>query len=78
MYEKISSGLFKNVINKMCLEILYSIYMYKKDLALNDLQLLIRHKSNPKPNETCDIVVREDELQSSYLVQYCFTRRSLV
>ena len=29
---------FKNVIYKMCLEILYLIYMYKKDLALNNLQ----------------------------------------
>ena len=35
------SGLFKNVIDKMCLEIIYLIYMYKKDLALNTLQGLI-------------------------------------
>ena len=33
-----SSGLFKNVINKTCLEIMYLMYMYKNDLALNDLQ----------------------------------------
>ena len=26
---------FKNVIYKMCLEIIYLIYLYKKDLALN-------------------------------------------
>ena len=32
-----SSGLFKNVIYKMFLEIIYLIYMYKKDLALNNL-----------------------------------------
>ena len=31
-------GLFKNIIYKMCLEIIYLIYMYKKDLALNNLQ----------------------------------------
>ena len=31
------SGSFKNVIYKMCLEIIYLIYMYKKDLALNNL-----------------------------------------
>ena len=35
-----SSGLFKNVINKTCLEIMYLMYMYKNDLALNDLQWL--------------------------------------
>ena len=28
-----SSSLFKNVIYKMCLEIMYLIYMYKKDLT---------------------------------------------
>ena len=32
-----SSDLFENVIYKMCLEIIYFIYMYKKDLALNNL-----------------------------------------
>ena len=32
-----SSGSFKNVIHKMCLEIKYSIYMYKKDSALKNL-----------------------------------------
>ena len=33
-----SSGLFKNVIYKMRLEIIYLIRMYKKDFALNNLQ----------------------------------------
>ena len=33
-----SPGLFKNFNNKMCLEIIYLIYMYKEDLALNDQQ----------------------------------------
>ena len=33
--------IFKNVIFKMCLEIIYLIYMYKEDLALNNLQWLI-------------------------------------
>ena len=36
--KKISSGTFKNVIYKMCLEIIYLIWMNKKDLALNNLQ----------------------------------------
>ena len=40
-----SSGSFKDVIYKMCLEIIYSIYMYKKDLALNNLQWLICRKT---------------------------------
>ena len=39
--KKMNTGSFKNVINKMCLEILYLIYMYKEDLALNNLQGLI-------------------------------------
>ena len=33
-----SSGSFKNVIYKMCLEIIYPMYVYKKNLALNNLQ----------------------------------------
>ena len=31
----------------MCLEIVYLIYMYKKDLALNNIQWLIYHKTQP-------------------------------
>ena len=42
-----SSGSFKNVIYKMCLEIIYLIYMYKKDLVLSHLQRLICHKTQP-------------------------------
>ena len=33
-----SSGSFKDVIYKMCLEIIYLVYMYKKDLVLNNQQ----------------------------------------
>ena len=33
-----NSDLFKNVIYKVCLEIIYLIYMYKKDLVLNNPQ----------------------------------------
>ena len=35
--KKISSGSFKNVMNKMCLQVIYLIYIYKEDLALNNL-----------------------------------------
>ena len=42
-----NSGLFKNVIYKMCLEVIYSIYMHKKNLALDNLQWLICHKTKP-------------------------------
>ena len=36
----------------MCLEIIYFMYMYKKDLALNNLQWLICIKPNQtKPNQ---------------------------
>ena len=45
--KKISTGSFENVVNKICLEIIYFIYMYKKDLALNSLQWLICHKTKP-------------------------------
>ena len=38
---------FKDVIYKMCLEILYLLYMYKEDLALNNLQWLMGHKTQP-------------------------------
>ena len=40
---------------KMCLEIIYLIYKYKKPLALNNLQRLIYHKtklSQTKHNKT--------------------------
>ena len=42
-----SSGSFKNIINKMCWQNMYLIYMYKQDLALNNLQQLICHKTQP-------------------------------
>ena len=42
--KKMSSGSFKNLINKMCLQI---IYMYKEDLELNNQHWLICHKSKP-------------------------------
>ena len=47
--EKKSTDSFKNVIYKMCLQIKYifNIYMYKEDLALNNLQLLIYYKTQP-------------------------------
>ena len=43
----LSSGLFKDVIYKMCLEIIYLMCMYKKDLGLNNLQWWICHKTEP-------------------------------
>ena len=45
-----SSGKFKYVIYKMCLEIIYLIYEYKKNLVLNIVQWLICHKT--KQNKT--------------------------
>ena len=43
-----SSGSFKNVIYKMCLEIMYLIYMHEKELTLNNLHGLICHKTKSK------------------------------
>ena len=44
MQKKMSTGSFKKVINKICL---YIIYMYKKDLALSNLQWMICHQTKP-------------------------------
>ena len=41
-----STGKFKNVNYKICPES-YLIYMYKKDLALNNQHWLICHKIQP-------------------------------
>ena len=36
VYKNMSSDPFKSVNNKMCLRLIYFIYMYKEDLALNN------------------------------------------
>ena len=41
-----SLGSLKSIINKMCLQIIYLIYMNKEDLALNNLQWLYAIKIN--------------------------------
>ena len=45
-----STGSFKNVIYKICLQIIYPINRYKEDLALNSRQRFICHKT--QPNQT--------------------------
>ena len=57
-----SLGLFENVIHKICLEIIYLIYMYKEDLALNNLQWLICHKTQPTPNPIYLIYMFKEDL----------------
>ena len=49
MVKKKSSGLFKNVIYKMCLQTIYiyPTYMYKQNLALNNQHWLMCHKTKP-------------------------------
>ena len=42
-----SSGLLNNAINKICLQDIYLEYMHQEDLALNNLQWLICHKTQP-------------------------------
>ena len=63
-----SLGLFKNVTNKMFRNHLFDIYiyMYKNDLALNNLQWLICHKTKPR------IIV--SYLKPYYCVQIIFIR----
>ena len=51
MCEQMRSDSSKNIINKMCVEIIYLIYMYKEDLTLNNLPWLICHKNQTKPNQ---------------------------
>ena len=63
------SGSFKDIINKMCLEIIYLIYMYKKDLALNNLQWLIYHKTKQNLS-TMKICTGTKILFGKYLVEY--------
>ena len=38
---------FKNVISKIFTNPIYSIYVYKEDLAVNNLQGFICHKTKP-------------------------------
>ena len=45
--QKVSSDLFKNVIDKINSEITYLKYIYEKDLALNDQQWLMCYKTKP-------------------------------
>ena len=48
-----SSCSFKNVINKIGLQIMYSVYMYKQDLALNNLQSSIINITKPTKSKCC-------------------------
>ena len=45
--KRMSLGSFKDVINKMYLKIIYIQHVYKEDLAINNLQWLICHKTLP-------------------------------
>ena len=60
-----SSGSFKNVIYKMCLEIIYLIYMYKNDLVLNNLQWFIYHKTKPITFGGGNLMFRPKKLYSN-------------
>ena len=50
---------FKNVFYRMCFEIIYLIYMHM-DLALNNLQWLICHKT--KPNYWTQVIFKQNYL----------------
>ena len=55
-----SLGSFKNVIDKIRLQIIYLIYMCKVDLALNNLQWLIYHKTQPNQTIYIQYIFKED------------------
>ena len=46
-----SLGSSKDVINKTCLEIIYLIYMYKRDLVLNGWYPIKPNQPNQPTNE---------------------------
>ena len=45
VYRRMSFGSFKNVTNKMCLQIMYIWYIEREDFALNNQWWLIYHKT---------------------------------
>ena len=54
---KNSSGAFKDFMNKVYLQIIYLIYTYKEDLALNNLQQMICHKTNQTKSYVFNIYI---------------------
>ena len=52
-------GSFKNLINNVFTNHIYSIFMNKEDLALNNLQWLICHKTKPNNIYECKILFEE-------------------
>ena len=57
----------KNIINKMCLQIIYLKYMYEEDLALNNLQGFICHKMQPNHEGWYTINQRNPLTNHSYM-----------
>ena len=64
-----NSESFKDVIHKMRLEIVYSIDMYKKDLALNNLQWLICHKTKPNQPPSATFKRRFNRFKHAYMIE---------
>ena len=50
----------------MCLHIMFLMYMHKQDLELNDLQLLICHKTKLTSNNWLQIIL----IRFQYLISY--------
>ena len=62
--KNMSSGSFENVINKMFTHVLYLICMYREDLALNNIQWLKCHKT--QPNQITSIYIYMNKKTSIY------------
>ena len=60
-----SSGSFKTILDKMCVKIIYLIYMHKKDLARNNLQWLICRKT--KTNHIYSEYMYKEDVASNNL-----------
>ena len=51
----------------MCLEIIYFIFMYKNDLALNDLQSSICHKTKQDKTRNVELIKKNYDWTEDYI-----------
>ena len=61
-----------NLQNEFAIHI-YLIYMYEQDLALNNLPMLIWHKTQPNPSKS-----KKDLEYDSYYIQYFIINQKII
>ena len=57
MWTGSNRGLFKNLIYKMCLEVIYKMYISKTDLALNNLQWLMLYRGKEMIHSETELII---------------------